>query len=291
MELGSLSLGGGRSLEYCVSEPVDGPGWLVFHVGSPSAAVLFPNVTSVAERHGIRTASYSRGGYGGSTRIPDRSVAQEANDTAALADHLGASSFYVAGWSGGGPAALACAALLPGRVRSCIVLAGSSPGEEVGPEWLAWHDEGYAEELRAFAAGSPEAFRGVYEEAATSLAALRPENLATGELPDVDRDAFARRPDLADALVDSFRRALAGGVDGWMDDAVASARPWGFHVGDIRVPVTIRHGELDTLVRVEHGRWLAGHVPGARAQILPGHAHTSIVEPFDPAIDALLERG
>src|SRR5438093_5893302 len=48
-------------------------------------------------------------------------------DTAALADHLQAESLLVAGWSGGGPAALACAALLPGRVRACITLASPAP--------------------------------------------------------------------------------------------------------------------------------------------------------------------
>jgi pimeloyl-ACP methyl ester carboxylesterase len=53
--------------------------------------------------------------------------------------------------------------------------------------------------------------------------------------------------------------------------------------------VTIRHGELDHLVRVDHGRWLADHIPGARAQILPGHGHVSIADPLDDLMDALLE--
>ena len=106
-------------------------------------------------------------------------------------------------------------------------------------------------------------------------------------LPEVDRETLARRPALADAIADSWKRALEGGVDGWMDDAMASARPWGFSVRDIRVPVTIRHGELDTYVRVEHGRWLAANVPDSVAQILPGHGHVSIVDPFEPVVDAL----
>ena len=74
-----------------------------------------------------------------------------------------------------------------------------------------------------------------------------------------------------------------------MDDAVASARPWGFRMRDIRVPVTIRHGELDQLCRVEHGRWLAGHIPGAMSHILPDHGHTSVTAPFDDVLDELLE--
>lgn len=287
MNLASLPLEGGGSLEFCVSDQAGGSEWLVFHVGSPSAATLFPHITQAAARRGIRIVTYSRGGYGGSTRSPGRAVAEEARNTAALADHLGIASFHVVGWSGGGSSAIACAALLPDRVRSCLVLAGSSPRDEVGPGWFAWHDPEYAEELRAFAFGSPEPYRQAYEDAA---AAMRSERFEDPTLPDVDRQTLARHPDLADSIADSFRRALAGSVDGWMDDEMASAGPWGFDVRDIRVPVTIRHGELDTYVRVDHGRWLAANVPGARAHILPDHGHISIVDPFEPALDALRER-
>jgi pimeloyl-ACP methyl ester carboxylesterase len=95
--LESLPLEGGGALEYRVSDPGDDASdWLVFHVGTPSAAVLFPHMTEAAARRGIRIATYSRGGYGGSTRSPGRVVAQEAHNTAALADHLGIETFHVA---------------------------------------------------------------------------------------------------------------------------------------------------------------------------------------------------
>ncbi len=283
MDLESLPLDDRGALEFCVSGPEGVSERIIFHVGSPSAAVLLPHITHAAADRGLGIVTYSRGGYGGSTRSPGRAVAEEARNTAALADHPGIATFSVVGWSGGGSSALACAALLPDRVRSCLVLAGGSPREEVGPGWFAWHDAAYAKEVRTFAVGSPEAYRQAYVDAAT------PDDLAAGSaFPRVDRETLARRPDLADALAESMQRALAGGVDGWMDDAVASARPWGFDVSEIHVPVTIRHGELDTFVRVEHGRWLAANVPGARAQILPDHGHVSIVDPFEPALDARL---
>jgi pimeloyl-ACP methyl ester carboxylesterase len=286
MELATLPLEGGGSLEFCVSDPAGVSDRLVFHVGSPCAAVLLPHITEAAAQRGIRIVTYSRGGYGGSTRSPGRTVAEEARNTAALADHLGIATFHVAGWSGRGSSALACAALLPERVRSCLVLAGSSPRDEVGPGWFAWHDPDYAEELRTSAFDSLESYRQEYEDAA---AAMQGEGFEDPTLPDVDRETLTRRPELADAIADSFRRTFTESVDGWMDDALASARPWGFDVSDIRVPVTIRHGELDTYVRVDHGRWLAANIPGARAQILPDHGHISIVDPFEPALDTLLQ--
>jgi pimeloyl-ACP methyl ester carboxylesterase len=289
MEMETLDLEDGGSLEFCRSGPEDAGTLLVFHVGTPCAATVLPNVTQAASDRGVRTVSYSRRGYGGSTRRSGRTVADEAANTEALANHLGASTFLVAGWSGGGPSALACAALLPERVRSCAVIAGSSPGQEVGESWFDWWNEEDREELRALATSPPDPFVPAYEEARGTFAAVTPTDLAAWpETLEADRETLARSPGLAEALADSMRRAVAQGVYGWLDDSVALASPWGFRVRDISVPVTIRHGELDPLVRVEHGRWLAEHVPGARPQILPRHAHTSIAEAFDEVMDALL---
>jgi pimeloyl-ACP methyl ester carboxylesterase len=290
VEMETLRLEDGRTLEFCRSAPEDPSDLLVFHVGTPSAAAVFPNIASAAAARGLCTVSYSRAGYGGSTRNPGRTVAEEAANTAALVDNIGAGSFVVAGWSGGGSAALACAALLPDRVRSCAVLAGASPPEEVGEVWYEWCSQEDRDEFRTFATSSPDAFVSTYEEAAVEIAALTPRELTEWPGgPDADREAFTRDPELAEALADSMHRSVARGVGGWLDDGVALARPWGFHVEDIDVPVTVRHGELDSFVQVEHGRWLAEHIPNARAQILSGHGHASIADPFDDVIDALLE--
>jgi pimeloyl-ACP methyl ester carboxylesterase len=290
VDMETLQLGGGGSLEFCRSGPEDAEVLLVFHVGSPSAAAVFPNVTEVAAARGVRTVTYSRPGYGGSTRRKGRTFADEAANTAALADHVGASTFLVAGWSGGGPAALACAALLPERVRSCAVLAGASPREDVGEEWFDWWNDEDREELRALATSPPDPFVPEYEEGAKMFAAITATELVNFPgSPEADREALTRSPGFAEALADSMRRAVGTGIDGWLDDTVAHARPWGFRVRDIGVPVTIRQGELDHLMRIEHGRWLAKHIPGARAQILAEHGHGSIVEPFDDVMDALLQ--
>ncbi|HUL84252.1 MAG TPA: alpha/beta hydrolase [Actinomycetota bacterium] len=289
MRMEAVRLHDGRTLEFCRTGPEDAETLLVFHVGTPSAAVSFPQVAEAAAARGVHTVAYSRAGYEGSTRSAGRIVAQEAANTVALADHLGADSLLVAGWSGGGSAALACAALLPDRVRACAVIAGAAPPEEVGPAWFEWQAEEDRAELRALATGSPDPLRAGFEEAALSLAALTPEDLVGSPgTPDADREAFAGTPGFAEALVDSMRRGMSRGVDGWLDDETASARPWGFPVGDIRVPVMIRHGELDTMVRIEHGRWLADHVPDARAEFLPGGAHASVMAGFDDVMDDLL---
>ena len=71
----------------------------------------------LAER-GIRWVSYDRPGYMSSTARPGRDKASVAADAAAVADALGIGEFAVLGHSGGGSHALACGALLPGRVKA-----------------------------------------------------------------------------------------------------------------------------------------------------------------------------
>ena len=101
--------------------------------------------------------TYSRPGYGDSTPPRGRSVADAAADTAAILDALGVDDFLALGWSGGGPHALACAALLPGRCTAAVSLAGVAPRPAVGLDWLSVMGEENVEEFTA--AGWPPACR------------------------------------------------------------------------------------------------------------------------------------
>ena len=122
----SVEVGAGRSLTVRVAGPEDGV-VLVAHHGTPSTGRPFPPYVEAAKERGIRLVTYSRPGYAGSTRDVGRSVADCAADTAAILAHLGADRCYTIGASGGGPHALACAALLADRVLACATVAGVGP--------------------------------------------------------------------------------------------------------------------------------------------------------------------
>ena len=92
-------------------------------------------VAAAADR-GLRAVMYARPGYGASTPQPGRRVADAAADVTAVLDALGAGDFVTAGWSGGGPHALACAALLPGRCRAAATIAGVAPRRPTA--WTGW---------------------------------------------------------------------------------------------------------------------------------------------------------
>ncbi len=100
---------------------------LLWHHGSPQTGALLEPLLAAAGRRGIRMLSYARPGYGGSTPLRGRDVASAAADVAAVADAFGVGRFAVMGASGGGPHALACAALLPDRVTGVACLASIAP--------------------------------------------------------------------------------------------------------------------------------------------------------------------
>ena len=129
----SVTTSDGRQLEVLLAGPEDGfP--LVFHHGTPQGAVPNPLLERPAAERGLRVISYSRPGYGESTPRQDgattATVADDADDTAAILDHLGYDEFVTLGWSGGGPRSLACAAMLPDRCRAATCGVGIAPRAE-----------------------------------------------------------------------------------------------------------------------------------------------------------------
>lgn len=279
----------GGTIEYLVAGPPDARDLILFHVGTPSAAVLYPGLVAAAAARGLRTAVYSRGGYGRSSRRPGRSVADEAAISAALADKLGHPRFFTVGWSGGGPVALACAALLPDRVRACMPMASLAPRHEAGAAWNAWIPPDQIREWDVLAGDDQSELLDDFRAQVDTFRRITPARLAKiGGRPDERAIAHRQRAEIAPFLTRSMRRAVSQGHFGYLDDNVAQARDWGFRVADIRVPVVVRHGDLDRLVNVGQGRWLAQAIPGARGVFLPDAGHGSIALPWSEIVADLV---
>jgi len=282
---------GGRQLEVLVAGPEDGLP-LVFHNGTPSGLVAFAPMVDAAADRGLRTVMYARPGYGASTPQPGRRVADAAADVTAVLDALGATEFVTAGWSGGGPHALACAALLPGRCRSAATIAGVAPSDADGLDWLAGMGEGNVAEFAATDAGEAELTKFLTAEA-DQLRGVTADQMAAG-LGDLvsDADKAVITGEFAAYLADSFTAGLTPGIDGWRDDDLAFNQDWGFGLEILgqegSVPVGIWQGDHDRMVPFAHGQWLAAHVPGATAHLIPGAGHLSLIDQFGLILDDLL---
>ena len=77
------------------------------------------------------------------------------------------------------------------------------------------------------------------------------------EMPEADRRVVADtgiRALLAKNFAEALRRI---GRRAGSTTRSRSARPWGFNLSDIRVPVLLWHGENDVFSPAAHARWLA----------------------------------
>jgi len=277
----------GRHVDIRVYEPADGLP-LVFHHGTPSGGLPNRGLLRAAQARGLRVVTISRPGYGGSDRQPGRNVAGVAADTAAVLAELGADRCVVAGWSGGGPHALACGARLP-AAAAVLVIAGIAPYDAEGLDWLAGMGEDNITEFSA-ALNGEDALRPVLLAAREEIADATPADLVSSLdslLPDVDRAVLTG--EFAEDMLAAFRDGLANGIGGWLDEDLAFVRPWGFSLAEIAVPVMIWQGSEDLMVPFAHGQWLADRMPAAVAHLEHGEGHLSIgLGSMDRMLDELV---
>jgi pimeloyl-ACP methyl ester carboxylesterase len=268
----------GRDLEVLTGGDPDGfP--LLFHGGSPSAVVPFPPLEQAVREAGLRLVTYSRPGYGDSTARPrpEPRMVDDVADSAVVLDALGVDRFVTAGWSGGGPRALGCAALLSGRCLAAASIAGVGPHDGEGLDWKAGMAPENVAEYSAAEAGRA-AYDAYLEKEFLPVLQADVDDMADamgGLLPPVDR-AVLDRPFL-EWLTETFHRAGVQRTAGVLDDGQAAVRPWGFDVGTISVPVAIYQGRQDAMVPFAHGEWLAAHVPGAEVHLTDDDGHLTPV--------------
>ncbi|MDR7276651.1 alpha/beta fold hydrolase [Catenuloplanes atrovinosus] len=261
--------GDGRTLR--VHDRGTGSRVVMWHHGTPNVGTPPGPLYAAANRLGVRLIGYDRPGYGGSTPVPGRDVASAARDAATVADALGVDRFAVLGHSGGGPHALACAALLPGRVTAAASISGPAPYRD--ETWFDGMGPVTEAGLRAAVAGrtAKEAHEAVSapppDFTAADWAALDGEWSWFGEV---------------------VAPAVANGPGPLIDDDLAYVTPWGFDPAAIAAPVLLAHGADDRVVPAAHARDL---VPGAEVWIVPGEGHISVL-PWTavPALEWLAAR-
>ena len=267
----------GRTL--AVQEDGDPDGRPVLaHNGSPNSRQLYgPHVIDAAAR-GIRLISYDRPGYGESSPQPGRTVASAADDVRAICSALGISRLATWGVSGGGPHVLACAALLPDLVAAAASLASLAPYQAEGLDWFAGMGQENVDDFK-LVLRDPAAAWAKAEKDREGLLSVSAADLHTQFSTLLSpTDAAVMTGGVADYLALSLRDGLAPGAEGWAEDGLAMADPWGFSVADITVPVLLMHGREDQFVPFGHGQWLAARIPGVQARLFDHDGHLTLTE-------------
>ena len=271
----TVSTPDGRTLRVREDGNPEGPVIFSLH-GSPGSRLLYEPHVDDARRKGIRLLGYDRPGYGGSTRRPDRTVADVAADVAAIADALDVRRFGVWGHSGGGDPALACAALLPERVVAAACLAGTAPADAEGLDPYEGLGELNADDLRLMHSDRAAWERKGREEVVQMRDATPVQVVEYLKTVLSEVDAGALTPPLAGFLSAQVKEGLRDGADGIIDDNLSEDRPWGFDPARIRVPLQIWQGRHDKFVPFQHGRWLVDHLPQAEPHLEPDEGHISL---------------
>jgi pimeloyl-ACP methyl ester carboxylesterase len=250
------------------------PNRAVFEYGTPGTRWLSPRLVRAAETAGFELLVIDRPGYGTATRQRNRSVADVVVDVTAVVDELGWDRFAVWGGSGGAPHALAVATLLPERVSACASVSGPAPYDAPGLDWYSGMSQGNVDELHAAAQGE-EIYRPMVErlarDAVDEVEAGGVPIAADYSLPDSDQRIL--EASRADATYQQrMRMTYLAGIDGWIDDCIATTRPWGFDPADVDVPVSVWYGVDDALVPSAHADYLLATISEAeRRELAGGH--------------------
>jgi pimeloyl-ACP methyl ester carboxylesterase len=210
------------------------------------------------------------------------------SDLAAVLELIGADRCLVAGWSGGGPHALACGARLD-AAAAVLVIAGVAPFGVQDLDWMSGMGQDNIDEFSAALAGEDALapYLWAQHEHLKDVAVSDIVESLSSLLPDVDRAVLT--DEFGEDMASSFRAGLTNGIDGWLDDDLAFIRPWGFNLAELRRPVTLWQGSADLMVPFTHGEWLASRLPGASVHLEHGEGHLSLgVGALDRMLDELV---
>lgn len=258
----------GRAVRFFDTGPDADAPVLIWHHGTPQTGAVIAPVASAAAARGLRVVSVARPGYPGSDALPGRSIADAAADVLAVADALGVERFVTAGASGGGPPALALAALAGDRAAAVVTLAGIAPFDR-SPDWFSGMVSPGG--LRAALAGRDA--RLAYAETAE----FDPESFTARDFETLQGDWGALGADAG--------AGAAEGPAGEADDDLAYVAPWGVELRAVRSPVLLVQGGADRVVPAPHAAAMLERLPEAELWIRPREGHVSVLTAFGIALD------
>jgi pimeloyl-ACP methyl ester carboxylesterase len=271
----TVELRDGRALGYEIWGP--GDGFPILGFGGTTMSRLAHLGHEAPEAAGVRLILVDRPGYGLSDFQPGRKLLDWPADVVQLADALGIDSFAVFGMSGGGPHAAACGYALADRVTTVGLV--SSPGPVWDRPELRYSLPPHRQPLVELAARDPEAAaRKLLEDCRAELEEASREA----------RDGDVADPELRARLRAALLETAARGPEGYAHDLfILFVSPWGFAPEEIRVPVSIWHGDRDPAVPLGVGRFYDRTIPDSSLHVLPGEGHLLLWSHAEEILSAL----
>jgi len=263
----------GRTICFTEHGDPSGPPLFMFH-GTPGSRL---DHDPYDRPTAARIITIDRPGYGESDPQPDRRLVDWPGDVAAVADALGIDQFFVLGISGGGPHALACAALLPQRVRRVGVVCGVGPLDDPASDAGMKPSNAMLNQLSR---SDPKAVHDIADMMAAGITGANdPAELhalmTADDMPDVDRATMAH-PAVQEMMYTTAKEGMRQGGDAFAIEMIMLAQPWGFALEDLTVEVRFLQGTEDVNVPLAHAEVMAARVPGATLTVMQGEGHMSL---------------
>ncbi len=282
-----IVLSDGRKLGYSEYGAQRGLPVLGFH-GTPGSRFMFRLVHEPARRLGLRIIAPERPGFGLSTFQHNRTLADWASDMVEFANHLGLKHFGVAGISGGGAYAAACAALLPSRVTAAALInpvgplcAPEGPEEIGGTRFVIFR-------VLPRVTVAMQGFFGLWRLLFLN-APDRMYDFLKKRACDEDKRILLR-PEIRRNFVDGISEGLRPGIRGIMQEMRIFCRPWNLPFDAVKAPVLLWQGMLDRNVPVPASLHLARIIPGCELHPVEGAGHYWIFEQIEEVLKAIVQK-
>jgi len=253
--------------------------------GTPASRLYRHPDAGIQEALGVSYLMADRPGYGGSTRLPHRGIAQFADDLAALLDAHHLERVPVMGTSGGGPHALAFATLHPERTIAATVIVGGAPLQaEAAAKRVGVNAAGWEAAEKGWDA-LYELLKGVRDRL------LGPEGMAgvLSDAPATDREIMSN-PVWQRLNRANTNEALKQGAEGWTDESMAFHRDWDFDPSTIEASVTWWHGDDDKNAPLSAARRIAERISSCRLNVWHDEGHFASLVHEHEIVEELLGR-
>lgn len=283
----------GRNLGFSEYGVPEGVPLLLFH-GTPGCRIIKRlEAASWTKKFGLRVIVPDRPGYGLSDPAPGRTIINWATDVEELADHLDLGRFHIAGASGGGAYALACAIQSPARVLSVSLLSSAGPPEVMPVS----KDMNFGNKVAFFSARhAPFIIKAIFGISAYTVKRQRAD--AIGEekntacessnkrlekklekdmetIPEWDKRTMGK-VNGEHAMIQTQEVFRQGGYGAYQDTLLIS-RPWGLNLDEVTVPVFMWHGTADNMVPISTARALSELIQGCETHFIQDAGHQLLV--------------
>ncbi len=248
---------------------------VIFCHGWPSSRTMAELTDDAARAVGVRMISPDRPGIRQSTPQIGRRLLDWPPLLHELAAKLEINKFRMLAISGGAPYAYAAAWAMPDQVQAIAVVSGAPPIDELPDQsgLLALYRW-----MLALHRTRPELLRALFHAArpfASVRIPLRLRPMLLKILQPCD-EAVLRDSRAFAACFESQRQAWRASAEGVMADAEIYARPWGFPLEQVQIPVRLWHGKSDRSFSFRLAELVAARLPNCETHFVENAGHYSL---------------